>query len=317
MRQGSFASRDFEKYRKTIRREQFLEEMDRVIPWVELCRTVQKHYPQGDGPGRPPVELEKMLRIHFLQHWFNLSDPAVEEMLYDSRSMQAFAGIDLGEAPVPDETTICKFRHLLERNDLGRKLFRKVNQHLHHCGFKVSTGTIVDATIISAPSSTKNEDEERDPQMHQTKKGNQWYFGMKAHIGTDRKTKLIHSVAVTPANVHDSQMIDRLLHGNETSVWGDSAYAGQTDRIRAVAPSARDLTQVKASRNRALSPQERRANRMKSKVRCRVEHAFGVIKNIFGFVKVRYRGLHKNEQRLLVACALANLFMVRKRLRLA
>jgi len=260
------------------------------------------------------VGLERMLRIYFLQHWFNLSDPAVEEALYDSSAMRAFVSIDLGREPVPDETTVCKFRHLLESHELGRALFEQVARHLQARGLKVAGGTIVDATIISAPSSTKNQSGERDPEMKQTRKGNQWYFGMKAHIGVDSKTKLIHSVAATPANVHDSQALAHLLHGAETRVWGDSAYVGQTEVIRRVAPHARDFTQARASRHKALSEEERARNRNKSKVRAKGEHAFLVIKRLFGFAKVCYRGIAKNANRLFVACALANLFMVRRTL---
>jgi len=255
-----------------------------------------------------------MLRISFLQHWFNLSDPAVEEALYDSSAMRAFVGVDLGREPVPDEPTVCKLRHLLESHDLGRGLFEQVARHLQARGLKVASGTIVDATIINAPSSTKNQSGERDPEMKQTKKGNQWYFGMKAHIGVDSKTKLIHSVVATPANVHDSQVLGHLLHGAETRVWGDSAYVGQTEVIRRVAPKARDFTQARASRNQALSDVERAKNRNKSRVRAKGEHPFLVIKRLFGFAKVCYRGIAKNANRLFVACALANLFMVRRTL---
>jgi transposase, IS5 family len=212
MRQATLASVGFERYGKTTRRAAFLAEMNQVVPWRELCALIEPVYPKP-GNGRPPVGLERMLRIYFLQHWFNLSDPAVEEALYESLSMRGFAEIDLGREPVPDETTICKFRHLLERHDLGRKLFEEVHLHLEAHGLKVSTGTIVDATIISAPSSTKNAAKERDPEMHQTKKGNHWYFGMKAHVGVDSKTKLIHSVAATAANVHDATVLPDLLHG--------------------------------------------------------------------------------------------------------
>ena len=252
-----------------------------------------------------------MLRIHFLQHWFNLSDPAVEEALYDSRAMRRFVGIDLGREPVPDETTVCRFRHLLEAHNLGDQLFALIAQYLEDNGLKVSTGTIVDATIIDAPSSTKNKDKKRDPEMHQTKKGNQWYFGMKAHIGTDSRTKLIHSVVATAANVHDGHLLPDLLHGEETRVWGDSAYAGHKDIIRRHAPRAKDFTQRKGSRHRALSDTERRRNRTKSRVRAKVEHPLLVLKCVFGFRKVRYRGLDKNANRLFVACALVNLFMAR------
>ena len=264
--------------------------------------------------GRPPVGLERMLRIHFLQHWFNLSDPAVEEALYDSRSMRRFVGIDLGREPVPDETTICKFLHLLEAHNLGDQLFVLISEYLQENGLKVSTGTIVDATIIDAPSSTKNKDKARDPEMRQTKKGNQWYFGMKGHIGVDSQSKLIHSVAATAANVHDSRLLGDLLHGDETRVWGDSAYMGQSDTIRKQAPNAHDFTNKKASRNCPLRDEDRRKNRTKSKVRAKVEHPFLMLKRVFGFTKVRYRGLDKNATRLFVACGLVNLYMARRRL---
>ena len=314
MRQQTLAEEGFEKYRKPTRREQFLEEMDRIIPWAELSAVIEPFYPKGEGPGRPPVGVERMLRIHFLQHWFNLSDPAVEEALYDSRAMRRFVGIDLGREPAPDETTICKFRHLLERHNLGDRLFALIADYLQENGLKVSTGTIVDATIISAPSSTKNKDRKRDPEMHQTKKGNQWYFGMKAHIGVDSRSKLIHSVAATAANVHDSQLLPDLLHGGETRVWGDSAYTGQGEMIREHAPKAKDFTQKKGSRHKALTDAERAKNRTKSRVRAKVEHPFLILKRVFGFDKVRYRGLDKNANWLFVACGLVNLYMARRHL---
>ena len=314
MRQRTLAEEGFEKFRKPTRREQFLDEMDQIIPWRDLCKVIEPFYPRPEGAGRPPVGLERMLRIHFLQHWFNLSDPAVEEALYDSRAMRRFAGIDLGREPAPDETTICKFRHLLEAHNLGDQLFVLINEYLQENGLKVSTGTIVDATIITAPSSTKNKDKARDPEMHQTKKGNQWYFGMKAHIGVDSRSKLIHSVAASAANVHDSQLLGDLLHGQETRVWGDSAYAGQGDAIREQAPKAKDFTHKKGSRHRPLSDKDRARNTTKSKVRAKAEHPFLVLKRVFGFAKVRYRGLEKNATRLFVACGLVNLYMVRRRL---
>jgi len=202
--QATFAGSGFEAYRKPTRRELFLAEMERVVPWEEMCALIEPVYPKSEGPGRPTIGLERMLRIYFLQHWFNLSDPAVEEALYESVSMRRFVGVDLGREPAPDETTVCKFRHLLEEHGLGRRLFEEVGRYLQSQGLKVSSGTIVDATIINAPSSTKNASGERDPQMKQTMKGRQWYFGMKAHVGVDSKTKLIHSAAATPANVHDS-----------------------------------------------------------------------------------------------------------------
>ena len=312
MRQQTLADEGFERYRKPTRREQFLDEMDKIVPWEGLCEVIEPFYPQPEGAGRPPIGLERMLRIHFLQHWFNLSDPAVEEALYDSRAMRRFVGIDLGREPAPDETTVCKFRHLLERHNLGDQLFALIAEYLEENGLTVNTGTIVDASIIDAPSSTKNQDGKRDPEMHQARKGKQWYFGMKAHIGVDSRTKLIHSVAATAANVHDSQLLGDLLHGEETRVWGDSAYTGQGDEIRKHAPRAKDFTHQKGYRNRPLSDNEKAKNRTKSKVRAKVEHPFLILKRIFGFNKVRYRGLDKNANRLFVACGLVNLFMARK-----
>jgi transposase, IS5 family len=289
--------------------------MERVVPWAGLCTLIAPVYPcEPAGAGRRPVGLERMLRIYFIQQWFNLSDPAVEEALYDSRALRTFVGIDLGCEPVPDETTICKFRHLLEAHALGARLFAAVGKHLQAQGMKISTGTIVDATIINAPSSTKNKDKQRDPEMRQTKKGKQWYFGMKAHVGVDSRTKLIHTVVATAANVHDSQVLSDLLQGAETRVWGDSAYTGQRDVLRQCAPQAQDFPHKKARRHRALTGKQRATNRTKSKVRAKVEHSIGVIKRVFGFAKVRYRGLAKNAQRLFVTCALANLFMARRHL---
>jgi transposase, IS5 family len=313
MKQQSFPD-GFEKYRKITRKEQFLNDMESVIPWKELVAAILPAYPNPQGAGRRPIGAERMLRIYFLQHWFSLSDPAAEEALYDSRAMRCFVGIDLGEEAVPDETTICKFRHLMEANTLGDRLFHLINDYLKENGLKVSRGTIVDATLINAPSSTKNQDKQRDPQMHSTKKGNQWYFGMKVHIGVDSQTKLIHHVAVTPANVHDSTMIQDLLHGDETRVWGDSAYTGKRDEIKSVAPNALDFTHRKSFRHRPLTEQDVVSNRVKSTVRAKVEHTFGVMKNRFGFRKVRYKGLAKNTHHVFVSCALVNLALACKRL---
>ncbi len=229
----------FEQYTKKTRRAQFLEEMEQVVPWRKLCALIEPHYPKP-GQGRPPVGVERMLRIYFLQQWFNLSDPAAEEALYDSMVMRDFVGIDLGREPGPDETTICKFRHLLEEHELGGEMLETVNGHLQSKGVRVSRGTIVDATIIHAPSSTKNQQQQRDPEMKQTKKGGQWYFGMKAHVGVDSKSKMIHSAAASPANQADAKVLPYLLHGEETRVWGDQGYVGQSEAIRRRALRARD-----------------------------------------------------------------------------
>ena len=303
----------FERYSKKTRRAQFLDEMEQVVPWAKLRALIEPHYPK-EGNGRPPVGVERMLRIYFLQQWFNLSDPAVEEALYDSVVMRDFVEIDLGREPVPDETTVCKFRHLLEEHALGGEMLETVNLHLQSRGVRITTGTIVDATIIHAPSSTKNREEKRDPEMHQTKKGKQWYFGMKAHVGVDSKTKMIHTVVATAANVADATVLPELLHGEETRVWGDQAYQGQTDVIHECAPQAQDCTHRRYRYKNRVDEVERGKNRTKSTVRSKVEHVFGVMKLKFGFVKVRYRGLKKNANRLFAACALVNLFMVRKKL---
>jgi IS5 family transposase len=306
----------FERYTKKTRREVFLEEMEQVVPWRELCALIEPHYPKP-GNGRPPVGVERMLRLYFLQQWFNLSDPAVEEALYDSPVMRQFVGIDLGQEPAPDETTVCKFRHLLEEHGLGEKILGTVNLHLQARGVRITTGTIVDATILHAPASTKNREQQRDPEMHQTKKGNQWYFGMKAHVGVDSKTKIIHTAVATAANVADSTVLADLLHGEETRVWGDQAYRGQTEVIRECAPLAQDHTHRRYRYKNGIDEQERAKNRTKSSVRSKVEHVFQVMKLKFGFVKVRYRGLKKNAHQLFVICGLVNLFLSRKKLLLA
>ena len=312
--QTSFAGVAFDRFAKTTKRAVFLAEMDRILPWNEICAVVRPHYPTGEGGGRVPIDLERMLRIHFLQQWFNLSDPGAEESLYDSLSMRDFARIDLGRAPVPDETTICKFRHLLEKHKLGEELFKTVNAYLRKSGVKVTTGTIVDATIIHAPSSTKNAEKKRDPEMHQTKKGNQWFFGMKAHIGLDSRERIIHTITATAANVHDSKVLSQLMHGKERRVYGDSAYRGQREVMLKRSKNARDFTNKRAYRNAPLSDADLETNRRKSGVRSYVEHAFGIIKGRFGFQKVRYRGIAKNLNRLNVLAALTNLVICKKKL---
>ena len=314
MKQQTLAMAEgFEKFGKKTRRALFLEEMEEVVPWGELCSLVTPYYPAA-GNGRHPVGLERMLRIYFLQQWFNLSDPAVEEALYDSPVMRRLAQVDLGREPVPDETTVCKFRHLLEAHDLGKRMLEQVNAHLEERGVRISTGTIVDATIIHAPSSTKNRAQKRDAEMHQTKKGKQWYFGMKAHVGVDSKTTLVHAVVATAANTADAAVLPQLLHGDETKGWGDQAYRGQTKVIHACAPNAKDFTNQRYRYQDQVDEVARRKNRVKSKVRSKVEHVFGVMKLKFGFVKVRYRGLAKNANRLFVTSALVNLFRTRHRL---
>lgn len=301
----------FEKHAKRTRRAEFLAQMEIVVPWRELMAEIEPFYPRA-GNGRPPVGVERMLRMYFLQQWFNLADAAVEEALYDSNAMRHFVGIDLGSEPVPDETTVGKFRHLLERHGLGAKIFQRVNGYLESRGMKIGTGTIVDATILEAPSSTKNKSGKRDREMHQVRKGNQWHFGMKAHVGVDADTKLVHTVVATAANVNDAKMLPELLHGEETVVWGDQAYQGQTAVLAEHAPKAEDRTCRRWRSKLQVWPEVREANRIKSKVRSRVEHVFKTLKLNFGFAKVRYRGLRKNLNRLHVSFALVNLVTAQK-----
>lgn len=307
------ADQGFENYRKPTRRDEFLKTMEAIVPWAALCEVIEPYYPKA-GNGRPPIGLERMLRIHFIQHWFNLADLACEEALYDSVSLRRFVGIDLGREPVPDATTILKFRRLLNEHKLGEALFAKVGQQLQAKGFKVNTGTIVDATIIGAPSSTKNANKARDPDMHQTSKGKQWYFGMKLHIGVDSQSGLAHSAMVTPANIHDKHPLPDLLHGAEQRVYGDSAYASQKALITAKAPKARDFTNQRSRHAGVVDEAVRAKNRNKSRIRARVEHVFGVVKRLWGFAKVRYRGLQKNATRAFTALALANIYLARQRL---
>jgi len=303
----------YEQYRKPTKRDAFLATMEQIVPWAELCSVIEPHYPKP-GNGRPPVGLQRMLRMYFVQHWFNLADEACEEALLDSTALRRFVGIDLGRERVPDGTTLLKFRRLLEKNDLGEQLFASVGQVLQARGLKVGTGTIVDATIIGAPSSTKNVDKARDPEMHQTRKGRQWYFGMKMHIGVDSRTGLAHSAVVTAANVHDKHPLPDLLHGDERRVYGDSAYASQSPLIESRAPQARDFTNQRVRRDGQIDELERSRNRNKSKVRARVEHVFAVVKRLWGFTKVRYRGLAKNATRSFVALGLANIYLARRTL---
>ncbi len=313
-RQQSLASQGiFEKYGRKSRRELFLDEMEIVVPWSALQSLVLPHYAKA-GNGRRPVGLSIMLRTYFVQQWFNLSDPGVEEALYESAPLRRFVGVDLGVAAAPDETTICRFRHLLEKHDLCGQMLDAVNQHLEARGIRIATGTIVDATILHAPSSTKNEKKERDPAMHQTRKGQQWYFGLKAHIGVDSKVGTVHSVATTAASVADKHMLPDLLHGEERKVWGDGGYQGQTEAIREAAPHAQDMTCRRTKFKDFVDEVQKKKNTTKSRVRAKVEHVFRILKRVFGFDKVRYRGIAKNHHRLCTNFALINLYLHRKRL---
>jgi IS5 family transposase len=314
MRQQTLASQaSFEKFGRKGKRKLFLDQMERVVPWSELLALVEPHYPKA-GNGRQPVGLAIMLRTYFLQQWFNLSDPGMEEAFYDSPALRRFAGVDLGVAAAPDETTILRFRHLLEQHELCGKMLDTVNLYLDSKGIRIATGTIVDATIINAPSSTKNSTGERDPEMHQTRKGQQWYFGAKAHIGVDSKEVVVHSVATTAASVADAHMLPDLLHGEEKKVWGDGGYQGQTEAIHSAAPAAQDMTNRRTKFKNYVDEEGKRKNKTKSKVRAKVEHPFRILKRVFGFTKVRYRGLKKNHEWLCAAFALVNLYQHRNRL---
>ena len=317
MRQQTLAAQaSFEKYGRKSKREQFLDEMEQIVPWAELQALVQAHYPKGEN-GRPPVGLSIMLRVYFLQQWFNLSDPGAEEALYESPVLRRFTGVDLGRAPAPDESTILQFRHLLEKHDLGGAMLQTMNEYLESRGIRISRGTIVDATILHAPSSTKNRSGERDPAMHQTRKGKQWYFGLKAHVGVDSKQGHVHSVCTSAASVADKHMLPDLLHGDECKVWGDGAYQGQGEAIRQAAPRAQDMTSRRVKYKNFVDELQKAKNRVMARVRAKVEHPFRILKRIFGFEKVRYRGLKKNHERLCTCFALVNLYLHRKRLAVA
>ena len=302
------ATKGFEKHNRATRKAEFLARMESLMPWAEFCALIEPHYPRA-GNGRLPVGLERMLRMYCIANWFNLSDVACEDSLYDVPVFREFCRIDLGRERVPDATTLLHFRHLLEANNLGAALFAKVGELLLANGMKLSGGTIVDATLIAAPPSTKNKDKSRDPEMHQVKKANEWHFGMKLHIGADSKTGLVHSASVTAANVHDSHQVPNLLHGQETRFYGDSAYRGkaQRERLKEIAPKAKDFTNKRAYRNRPLTDADKATNRRKSSVRSKIEHPFLTLKRLWGFAKVRYRGLAKNANRAFAMLAMLNI----------
>ncbi len=315
MSQMSFGDSEYAAKKKTTRREVFLAEMDQIVPWKTLLAQIEPFYPLG-ARGRPPYPLNTMLRVHLMQNWFGLADEAMEEALYEIVSMRKFAGLRL-TGPIPDETTILNFRRRLEDNDLARVLFDRINAHLTRKGLLLKQGTIVDATIINAPSSTKNADGQRDPEMHQAKKGEQWYFGMKAHIGADADSGLVHTVVATPANEADVAVVDELLHGQERVVYGDSGYTGadKSARRRGLRWSiASRPSQLKALKDDALRDQFRAIEQRKASIRAKVEHPFRVIKRQFGLMKVRFKGLAKNTAHVVTLFALANLWLARKRL---
>ncbi len=317
MKQMTFADAEYAGKRKQTRKELFLIEMDQVVPWKGLIALIEPHYPKGEG-GRPAYPLMAMLRIHLMQNWFGYSDPAMEEALYETTILRQFAGLSLER--IPDETTILNFRRLLEKHELAAGILAVINGYLGDRGLSLRQGTIVDATLIHAPSSTKNKDGKRDPEMHQTKKGNQYYFGMKAHIGADAESGLVHSVVGTAANVADVTQVDKLLHGKENMVGADAGYTGVEKRpehegrevIWQIA--ARRSTYKKLSKRSALYKAKRKIEKSKAQVRAKVEHPFRVIKRQFGYVKTRFRGLAKNTAQLVTLFALSNLWMARRHL---
>lgn len=311
MNQGSFTDLEYQTKKKLTRKEKFLNEMDNILPWTLLLKPIKRKYPKRDNGGRPPKSPDLMLRIYFLQQWYGLSDPAMEDGLYDSHAMRQFAQVSLDD--IPDETTICKFRHFLERHNLSARLFELTADYLSEHGLLLNEGTIVDASIVHAPSSTKNQERSRDADMKQTKKGNQWYFGMKMHIGTDTRGRT-HSVVVTDAATHDSTIMEDLLHGEEAVVYGDKAYADETRKNAHEAQGVEWRVNRKARRGKKLNCADQAFNRKSNRTRARVEHAFGVVKHLWGYRKVRYRGLEKNATQVFTLFALSNFYMARREL---
>ena len=307
MHQPTFASAEFEQKKRKTRREVFLERIDGLVPWAELEARIEPHYPKA-GRGRRPYPLATMLRIHLVQLCYNQSDPAMEDLLYEAESVRRFCALSLTE-PIPDETTILNFRHLLERHELGTALFETINAHLGKQGLRLREGTIVDATIIAAPSSTKNRRRARDPEMHQTKKGNEWRFGMKLHIGVDATTGLAHSLRATAANVADVTEAHRLLHGGESEAYGDAGYRGVEKRPEQAGSGVAWWVALRPGLRRRLEPGSAEAleQRRLASLRAKVEHPFLRVKQSFGYGKVRYRGLEKNRQRLALLLGLGNL----------
>lgn len=316
MKQQSFSDMEYSLRKRTTKREEFLDIMNEIIPWDEWASYIAPHYPLGKR-GRPPMGIEKMLRMYLLQCWFNLSDEGVEDAIYDSYAMRKFMGINFFEEQVPDATTLLKFRHLMEEHKIGEQLFRAINYVMEQSGYMMRGGSIVDATIINAPPSVKNAEKARDPEMHQTKKGNEWRFGMKCHIGVDAGSGLVHSVEVTSANVHDVTVAARLIRADDEVVYGDSGYLGLQKREEVSTDPHLVGIEYRINRRPHSLPKvsdhaidwERYIENRKSSVRCKVEHAFHIIKNLFGYRKTVYRGLAKNGNRLLVLFGCANLLV--------
>lgn len=313
-RQASFADLEYASKKRLTRREVFLNEMEAVVPWTALLAKLEPYYPKSGRRGRQPMPLESMLRIYCAQNWFNLSDRQMEDALYEIESLRRFAGFSGMTVALPDETTILNFRHFLEKHELTAALLEEINGHLKARGLLVSKGSMVDATIIHAPSSTKNQDKARDPEMHQTKKGNQWYFGMKIHIGADVDSGAVHTVEVTPANEADISLLPKLLRPEDEVIFADAGYTSDEYKRGSRKLGIRWCVQDKRKAGRNLSSSQKKRNRKQSSIRARVEHVFRVIKRQFGFTKTRYRGLAKNAAQVNMLVGLANLYMLRGRL---
>ena len=313
MKQLSFATLSYQNKKITTKREKFLNEMEQVVPWKRLLKSIEPHYPKA-GKGRPPMPMECMLRIYFLQQWYGLSDPAAEEALYDIESMRHFAGLELVVDAIPDETTILNFRRLIEKHELSLALFEEINSYLVDKGIKISQGSMIDATIVQAPSSTKNKEKKRDPEMHSTKKNNQYYFGMKIHIGTDINSNVIHTATVTAANTADITEMPNLLRPDDKVVFGDAGYVSDSYKRGARSLGMTLKINDKRKPKKQLSSSQKKRNRKNSSVRARVEHCFRVIKCQFGYRKVRYKGLEKNRTQVFMLLGLANLYQLRGRL---
>lgn len=315
MKQGSFSEVGFVQRKKPTRREAFLDDMQAVVPWGRFETVIAPYYPVA-GNGRPPYPLSVMLRVHFMQQWFGYADPAMEEALWEMPVLRRFAGIEQGTDRVPDETTILNFRHLLERHSLGKALFDEVAAILAERGLMLREGTTVDATLIAASPSTKNRQRKRDPEMSQTKKGNQWYFGMKVHAGVDSHSGLVHTAEITTARISDAAMVDTLLHGEESFALGDRGYCSNERSLEALREEGELIwaTPFKRKKGHDLTGEQRRIGRFLASLRANVEHVFRVMKRQFGYIKVRYRGLYKNGQQVMTLLALTNLYIARRRL---
>ncbi|MCC4118782.1 IS5 family transposase [Aromatoleum toluclasticum] len=314
MKQTTFASLAFERKKKQTRRERFLAEMDAVVPWAALLAVIEPHYPKAGRRGRQPMPMETMLRIYFMQQWYALSDPSMEDALYEIESMRRFARLDLADDAMPDETTILNFRHLLEQHGLTAQMMNVINDVLTDKGLLLKGGTMVDATIIHAPPSTKNQAKQRDPDMHQTKKGKQWYFGMKIHVGADVNSGLTHTVSVTPANSSDISQLPHLLREDDRAVFGDKGYVNNTLKRLARKAGVFWGVSLKASKQHPLTEANKRFNHKMSSIRARVEHVFRVIKRQFGYTKVRYKGIAKNAAQVFSLIGLTNLYLARRAL---